>query len=311
MPAHTIRDETDPSDDWVFLMGRRPMGAALSFIRESSVEGNLDLASLSDEWRAAHAHLRRLEKAETGLADDPPIAGLSETLGPLEKKVLEDPIFRSSYFMAPCRIAMVELDRLVVYQKHINLAFVRKVQEALGPEPSEELVFRTCLPFDHPMPRFSSGRISQNGFTFLSPSTDLRFLDAALLRPEQLSGCNPPGPVAAVVGLFVGFGSNFLNVVHAERRLILNNGSHRAYALRDLGIRRVPCIVQEASDREELASLVSPDVFRQADRLLGAPRPPLLKDYFDPALRKVIRGKRKARQVRLTFDVEQLDLPGR
>jgi uncharacterized protein (DUF1499 family) len=36
-----------------------------------------------------------------------------------------------------------------------------------------------------------------------------------------------------------------------------------------------------------------------------------LKDYFDPALRKVFRGKRKARQVRLTFEVEQLDLPGR
>jgi len=199
----------------------------------------------------------------------------------------------------------------VVHQNHINLAYVKLVQEALGPHPSEEEVFRACLPYDHPMPRFSSGRISQNGFTFISPSTDLRFLDAALLRPEQVSGYNPPGPVAAVVGLFVGFGSNFLNAVHAERRLMLNNGSHRAYALRDLGIRRAPCIVQEASDREELASLVSPDVFRHADRLLGAPRPPLLKDYFDPALRKVFRGKRRSRQVRLTFDVEQLDLPGR
>jgi hypothetical protein len=311
MGAHPAGDDSNDTDDWVFLMGRPPMGAALTFIRESSAGGNVDLARLADEWRAAHGHIRQLEKAEAGLADDPPIAGLPEALKPLEKKVLSDPVFRESYFMVPSRIAMVDLDRLVVYQKHINLEFARKVQEALGPEPSGELVFRTCLPYDHPMPGFSSGRITQNGFTFLSPSTDLRFLDATLLRPEQVIGYSPPGPVAAVLGLVVGFGSNFLNAVLAERRLILNNGSHRAYALREMGIRQVPCIVQEAQDREELSSLVSPDVFRQADRLLGAPRPPLLKDYFDPALRKLFKGKRKARQVRLTFDVEQLDLPAR
>ena len=311
MSAHSPREEKEESDDWVFLMGRPPMGAALTFIRESSAGGDVDLSRLSGEWRAANAHLRRLEKAEEGMADDPPVADLPEALKPLEMKVLDDPVFRSAYFMVPSRIAMVELDRLVVFQKHINLDFVRMVKEALGPHPSEEEVFRACLPYDHPMPQFSSGRISQNGFTFISPSTDLRFLDATILAPEQVSGLSPPGPVAAVIGLVVGFGSNFLNAVHVERRMVLNNGSHRAYALREMGIRKVPCIVQEASDREELASLVAPEVFSQADRLLAAPRPPLLKDYFDPALRKLFKGKRKARQVRLSFDVEQLDLPAR
>jgi hypothetical protein len=80
-------DETDVSDDWVFLMGRPPMGAALTFIRESSADGHVDLARLSDEWRAAHSHIRRLEMAEAGVADDPPVEGIPEALRPLEKKV--------------------------------------------------------------------------------------------------------------------------------------------------------------------------------------------------------------------------------
>src|SRR2546430_11202463 len=49
------------------------------------------------------------------------------------------------------------------------------------------------------------------------------------------------------------------------RSLILNNGSHRAYALRELGITRVPCIVQHVSCREELNVLACTD--RKSTRL--------------------------------------------
>jgi hypothetical protein len=51
------------------------------------------------------------------------------------------------------------------------------------------------------------------------------------------------------------------------------------------------------------------DVFTNADAYLKAPRPPVLKDYFDPALRKIVPVRRKNRQVRVTFGVEQSDTP--
>jgi ParB-like chromosome segregation protein Spo0J len=42
---------------------------------------------------------------------------------------------------------------------------------------------------------------------------------------------------------------NVIHVIHVENRLVLANGSHRAYALHDLGITKVPCLVQQVIER--------------------------------------------------------------
>ncbi len=106
----------------------------------------------------------------------------------------------------------------------------------------------------------------------------------------------------------VGFGSNFLNAIQAEGRLVLNNGSHRAYALRDLGIMHAPCIVQHVSRREEL-EVLNQQLHAEPDRYLKAARPPMLKDYFDPLLRAVLQVPRRKRQVKVTFGIKVLDVP--
>ncbi|MCZ7673842.1 MAG: hypothetical protein M5U34_45335 [Chloroflexi bacterium] len=111
------------------------------------------------------------------------------------------------------------------------------------------------------------------------------------------------------MGLVVGFGSNFLNAIAAEGRLVLNNGSHRAYALRASGITHVPCIIQQVSRREELLVIGSNELRQNPDLYLKAPRPPLLKDYFDPKLRKVFLVPRRNRQIKVSFGVEQIDVP--
>ena len=119
----------------------------------------------------------------------------------------------------------------------------------------------------------------------------------------------PPGNVVGVVGLAVGFGSNFMNAIYAENRLILNNGSHRACALRELGITRVPCIVQHVSSREELSVLACTEVTDAPNFYLKDPRPMMLKDYFDPRLRKVMRVHRRIRQVTVKFEVNEAFVP--
>src|SRR5205814_2126409 len=97
----------------------------------------------------------------------------------------------------------------------------------------------------------------------------------------QVSGYAPQGPIAGLLAAVVGFGSNFLNALHVEGRLILNNGSHRSYAMREAGIRQVPCIVQTVSSRDELEAVANAEVHQKADLYLRSPRPPVLKDYFD------------------------------
>jgi hypothetical protein len=302
--------EQPATDDHVFLIGRPPMGEFLGFVSVNSAgPDTVDLRQRAAEWREANDHIRELEGAEAGAADNAPIESLPPRLAALEPLVQADPTFQRSFQVVPVEIGMVELDRLVVFQKHIDLTYVGMLQAALGSDADEEAIFRLCLPFEHANPPVRVMRTAQNAYTFISPSNDFRLLDVPVLRGDQLSGYASNGVAAYVVALVVGYGSNYLNALHSNGRLILNNGSHRAYALRDIGVTHVPCIVQHLSRPEELEVIAAGDVPKNPELYLEAPRPPMLKDYFDAKLRTVVPVPRKLRQVNLSFGAQQADIP--
>jgi len=83
----------------------------------------------------------------------------------------------------------------------------------------------------------------------------------------------------------VGYLPNNLSAFYVadEKRLILRNGSHRAYtyyrANRDKGRREVPCIVQTVASRSFLPQYgFEPECIPIC---LDTPRPPMLRDYFN------------------------------
>jgi len=290
-------------------MGRPPLGEYLGFLTSQTVDGQTeDLNALAEEWRCANDHILWLEQQEAKFADSPEIGDIPPELDRLGGSVLADPMFQRSYNMVPSRLGFVPLDRLVVFQKHINLEYVEALKRSIGPSPTPDAIFRLCLPFDHPQPSVRAMQIGPKAFAFVSPSTDLRVLERPLLPFHKLRDYPPQGAVSGILARMVGFGSNFLNVIHAEGRLILNNGSHRAYTLRDLGMTHAPCIIQYASRRDEL-DVICPALRGDADIYLKAPRPPVLKDYFDEKLRKLIWTPKKQRQVRIMFETGEVDLP--
>src|SRR5437879_13875883 len=109
-----------------------------------------DGRALTDEWRAASVRISELEKLEAGWADHPVIGQLGDHLEPLRAEVLNDPLFQQAFGTQPAEIAVVELDRLVVYQKHVNLNYVPHVQRRLENAPTDEDSFRVSLTFAHP-----------------------------------------------------------------------------------------------------------------------------------------------------------------
>jgi hypothetical protein len=155
------------------------------------------------------------------------------------------------------------------------------------------------------------GRIAENSWVLKSVSSDLRLLDAEVIDPGQIVGLNAVGVPTAVLAVSVGYGANFLSAVRVDGRLVLSNGSHRAYALREAGHTHAPCLVQDASRREELQVLLGPEnpVTLKPDSFLSAPRPPLFKDYFDERLRMVVHVPRTVRQVQVSFGCAPADLP--
>jgi hypothetical protein len=298
------------TDDLVYLIGRPPITEFMGFVQAQTVGGSkADLGALAEEWRRANDHIRELERTEAGWADNPAVGAIQSDLQPLWQRILGTPLFRKAYAVLPTGVGLVELDRLVVYQKHINLQFVRRVQDLLGPHPSIEAVFNACFPFGEPNPPFQTRRVAPgNAFVFVSPSNDLRFLDCTLLESAQIDGYEAMGPVAGVIGLVVGFSPNCFSALRAEGRLILQNGSHRAFALRERGIAHAPCLIQQVSRRDELLAVAHAEVSTNPDLFLRAPRPPVLKDYFDPKLRKVVAVPKRNRQVKISFAVETIDV---
>ena len=308
---------TDAAEDCVYLVGHTPLDQYLEFMEGEAVNvTRADRPALAADWRSADDRRRALEEAERRWLATPPLHAepdrrvqpLPAEMQPFAGAATADPVFRRAFGTVPARLALVELDALVVYQRTLNLEHVRRLREKLGPAPSPRQLFDFGLPVEHPpgdLPPFRLRAVDDDEYVFTCESTDLRFLEAAPIRPEQLTGYDAPGPVAGVIGLVVGFGSNFLNVISAEGKLVLNNGHHRAYALRELGVTHAPCVVQDVTRREELKVVGGGRLRRDPDRYLSGPRPPMLRDFFDPALSRRVRLVKKTRHVRVRFTVEE------
>jgi len=310
-PEHTEPVPLPPdANEKLYLIGRPTLKRFLRFVRHEAVDPP-DEASLIAEWQRAKELVRALKKEEAGAADNPMSAPVpvDAKYEPLLTKFLQDPLVQGGFNTVPTEVAFVELDSLVVYQKHIDLTFVRELKKKLGPAPTDEEIFRACLPYDHPHPPAKWSRLDDHSYVFVSPSCDMRFLKAMRLHARHIKGYQHPGALVGVVGLAVGFGSNFLNALRVENRLILNNGSHRAYALRDMGFTHVPCIIQHVSTRDELDVVAASAIRQDPDYYLKHPRPSMLKDYFNPQLRKVMPVHRRVRQITVKFDIQEEYIP--
>jgi len=298
----------DIIDNHVFICGRPSMQGYISYIRGETLDPP-DERVLAEQWTRGAREYERRQRTEAGIADDIQIAPLPREFRALEKQLRNDPVFQNGYDSVRTEIGIVELDRMVIYQRHIDLAFVETLKRRFGREPDAEQIFRACLLSDYPTPPVTWKRTASDTFVFLSPSNDLRYLGTMELEEEHITGYPLPGAVVGIVGLCVGFGSNFLNAIHVNGRLVLHNGSHRAYALRALGITHVPCIVQYCSSLEELNLVTDAELQRNPDRYLKPKRPPMLRDYFDPKLHKVLRCVRRLKQVRIKFSRDETEIP--
>jgi hypothetical protein len=307
--AVTADVQTAANQETLFLVGRPTLKEFLRFVRLNAVKPP-GAGTLADEWRSAYELVGQLAGSEAGRADDPPIVGCSvKEHEPLLAEFLKNPLVRNGFNLVPTEVAFVELDRLVVWQKHIDLTHARRVEASLESDPSPERIFRACLASDDPRPPVTWASTGDGRYVFVSPSNDLRYLGPMPMKPRNIRGIPPPGDVVGVIGMAVGFGSNFLSAIHVENRLILHNGSHRAYALRKIGLKSVPCIVQHVSSRDELELVASSEVRRHPDRYLKDPRPSMLADYFNPGLHTVMQVRSRLRQITVRVDVDETYVP--
>ncbi len=296
------------------LLGLSPLADFVDRAVRLTVGGNRSMEpALIAQWRAAAVHRRALAVSEAGLADtarptEPPAA-----MRPWFDRLLALPRFEAAFGSLPVALAMVELDTLVVYQHHVSLTHAaRFVADAQGRDLNDPpTLLSLCLPLDEPAPEVQLLQTGPGRFVIQSPVADLRAYDPHWLPAAALGGLQAcGGQVAAGIAIPVGLGASALNVVRLGQRLVLNNGYHRAYALRRAGVTHVPCVVQLVTHPDELSFAGADGAVEDHAALFESPRPALFKDFFDPALTTVLTMPATRRQIQVSVSVERVRVPG-
>ena len=169
-------------------------------------------------------------------------------------------------------------------------------------------LFDACLAA-RDQPDVATAWQSQNVIQLSSPSSDLRFLEAMALGDDLVAKLALGGRAVTAIALVMGFGSNLINAVRVNNRLVLNNGSHRAYALLKLGYTKVPCVVQQVTRQEELPLVLGQLPQQWLPQLLASPRPPMLRDLLNDDLTTVISMPAQKRVVTLQWATQAIDSP--
>ncbi len=284
-PTDIVTKDANASLLW--LLGQPQLEEYLSFVATRVVGGDkLPVFALAEEWRTANDRYFALEQSEAGEADRIRTRPLPKALQRLAGAVRADRHYQAIFDTLPTTIEMVEIDRLVLWQGQVGDGFAALRGELLGKAPTPETLFEYCLPLERHLPPVTIRRLDEDHYQLWSDATDFGAQTPCLLPFDQLDALASTGPLAAALAIPIGFGANFMSAIRSDDRLLLHNGYHRAYALRALGIRYAPMIVQTVTRLDELRYVADPRVTADPAFYFRAARPPMLRDFFNPALVK-------------------------
>ncbi len=266
------------------------------------------LPEILGRWQALQTKVVALMQEEAGLAEAVRLEPVPELLLPKLKTIASEDSFRKTFANLPVTFGLVEIDRLVAAQRTVNLDYVDKLLKGYPKEPSQDDLVDICVSPNRSMDPIQHLEVAPNTHVFSSPNSDIRFLGAFVkdLTKEDLSYSMGGLPAAAIIA-FVGYGGAPVNVLKAGNRLVLNNGFHRVFALRTLGVEKIPVVVQHTKN----VQLEFPPVVAGLPKeyLLGVSRPVLLKDFFEPEFAITLKIRDRIKIVTLGIGLNQHEVP--
>jgi hypothetical protein len=262
-----------------------------------------------EEWQRLQLSIQALQEREACLADRSVVERLpSEVLGRLEE-IAADPLVKKTFTAVPFSFGLVEIDKLVAAQRTVNLEYANRLKDGIEGDLSLANLVEFCLSPRREMPAIQHLEIAGSTHVFSSPNLDVRFLGAFLktLTSDDLQFAEIGGIPAAAIIAFVGYGAAPVNVLQVQNRLILNNGFHRVFALRSLGISKIPVLIQHVRNWQ----LECPPTISGLPReyLLSSLRPALMKDFFEGGFTITLKAKQRVKAVMLHQAANQIEVP--
>lgn len=302
--------ENSPTDfhPFLHLYGAMSQPLIINLVRGQCIPDDvLKLDIILKDWQKTTSKFREIEQKEAGIADNNfPIE--IEQNNKLNE-IMNDPLFKNTFSTSPIKIQMVDVDYLVAPQRSVSMEHVDRLLKIIPDDPTLENLIDICLSPQQVVPSIKTLQQTPNLVSFSSSSNDFRFLGGFVkenLTKDDMAYCLGGGQPVAAILLFIGYGVGSINILHANNRLILNNGFHRVYALKKKGITRIPAVVQEIGNPE----LEFPDNILGLNRsyLLSHPRPVLVKDFFEEEMTTIFKLKHVVRTVQMQWGTNQFNM---
>jgi len=294
----------------LYLYAFATQGEIFNHIRTQTLE--VDPGRMSEilaSWQAQQPAVQTILRTEIGLADRAIVEELPREHEPTLKEITTNALFKQSFHALPISFALVDVDTLIAGQRAVNLDYVERLCAAYEKKTNLADLIDICLSPTRDIAPIQHLEIANSTHVFSSPNLDIRFLGAFFkkLSQEDLQSAVLGGQPAAAVISFVGYGISSVNVLRWQNRLVLNNGFHRVYALRSIGVTKIPVVIQHVNNMQ----LEFPPVVAGLPReyLLSAPRPVLMKDFFHDNFSVALKSKDRVKVVTLQTGISQFDAP--
>jgi hypothetical protein len=294
----------------LYLYAFATQAEVLQHVRmEALAQESERLEEIMANWASLQPRVDALIQDEQADAETIEVAPIPSEHEDRVAPLFADPLFQRSFAALPSSAALVEADKLIAPQRTVNLDYVDRLLASYPSAPELRDAIDICLSAKRAMDPIQHLELGPSTHAFTSPNSDLRFLGAFVkdLDERDLDYAVMGGlPVAAVIA-FVGYGAPPVSVLRAGGRLVLQNGFHRVYALRSLGLKMLPAIVQDVHNPD----LAFPPAVAGLPReyLLGAARPVLIKDFFEPDFAITLEVQERLRMVTVGINRNDLDVP--
>lgn len=293
-----------------YLFAFATQGEVLNHMRTQALEEERKrLPEILEAWQKIQARIEQLVASEAGLADSATISNIPDEYQSKVEDFAGDALFQKTFSAIPISFQLVKIDELVAPQRTVNLDYVDRLTAKYRDNLTVDHLLDICASPKREMEPIQHLEIVQNTHVFSSPNSDIRFLGSFVkpLTPDDLIFAELGGLPAAAVIAFVGYGGAPVNVLKAGQRLVLNNGFHRVYSLRSLGVTEIPVVVQNIRNPElEFPPTVAG---LPKEYLLKVPRPVMVKDFFEADFAITLRVRERMKMVTVGVSLGQHEVP--
>src|SRR5436305_5052734 len=203
-----LKEQTSQSEE-AWLLGQPPLQRYLDYMQDTAIGGaGMSRSALVDEWRTANDYWYELEQSEAGIADRVEVRDVDSSLQACIEEVKASSRYSRGFNELPTRFAMVELEKLIVSQRHVDIRHTERLKARLAGDTSLEQLFWFCMPVRNEEAPVDMRRLGSKRFLVWSKSSDFRFHEASVLNPAQIPGYDAYGPEGAALGMLLGYGVN-------------------------------------------------------------------------------------------------------